>query len=968
MNRKQRVKMIVRVLLSPFTRDPFERQDLLLENAKAYRRLRDHDGLYRNLVQKNEKTQKALVNSLINEIQPDRLGELGELIEKFYPSSELTDHLEHISEDSLEGYYFNVLLNLSTEFITLRDGKTSIKMWETTGSEDEFFPDSSGLYKVELWSEISRVITPDVLIAGYYVRCGIKDIEYLRRLPDNIFLSDNIFSQISRKGLAETHLHLSAGMSYLSVWEAVTDPSAQRRTSRKGTSIYQKKQRHEQETHSELIIAGWLRLMMAKYLEACQNKLVAEDILPFYLHDDMKRHNKTLEQEVLEYVLEGRGNESNTISNLLQKSASCSSILMDRYAVMPNTSDIDVLARGLYSRYRTLQTAPEILLLFFALDHIRHFPSHSEFQHVFLCYLRIKNAYFSHKLQSTGMSGLTFFREYFAEATSSLVIRTDEDSKKRQLAYQAAFRNQFHCADLVKLEVKVAPPAPTSRQANNGAGEYRLALTEQITEIMTAYLSVLQEANNLRMQKQQVPTLGIIYHLIRGNMHRLPGDMCWAVETSAGPGDVISTIRRQSTAFVEGLQYLLRKVPYLSEYIVGLDVASEELYAEPWVYAPVYRRARNRYCTYPIQLDTGDYMQNIGFTYHVGEDYHHVISGLRHIDEVLTYFGYKAGDRLGHGMALQVDLPEWAHNNEVTLLPTMEYLENLLWIWSLCSEDSANLLQYLPGLEKEIMELATKLYSNVKGLSPRVLWSAYRLKFQTLSDDFCRQMEMMYLRPSEDASFSPMSYQLPMQRSFCVRNWRDTQDGNCHLPWDTNVWDAEKLLLTHYCPAYERCYRKPYFAFTDQKKLALYQAVQLYMREKVQKMGIYIETNPTSNLLIGDIRSLQEYPIDTLNNRFLQEPSSATVLISVNSDDPLIFNTNIENELALVYHMLLYRNIDRERVINWIDKVRKYGLNSSFIRKTKDLKTQVSQIKEIISHLARLRKELIGGDEQEWND
>ena len=77
----------------------------------------------------------------------------------------------------------------------------------------------------------------------------------------------------------------------------------------------------------------------------------------------------------------------------------------------------------------------------------------------------------------------------------------------------------------------------------------------------------------------------------------------------------------------------------------------------------------------------------------------------------------------------------------------------------------------------------------------------------------------------------------------------------------------------------------------------------------------------------------------------------------------MIFNTNVENELALVYHMLLYRNIDRERVINWIDKAREYGVNSSFIRKTKDLKTQESQIKEMIKHLAQLRKELIEGDE-----
>ena len=253
MNRKQRVKMIVRILLMPFTRKPFDRQDLLLEYAKACQSLRDHKGPYSKLIRKSEKARNVLVNSLVPEVQPDRLGEVAQLLEKFYPSIELTKYLDAASGEGLEGYYFNVLLNLSTELITLRDGKVSIKMWETPNGRDEFFPDSSGLYKVELWSEISRVLTPDALIAAYFVRCGIEDVQYLRCLPDNIFLSDTIFSQISRKGLAETHLHLSAGMSYQSVWEAVTDPSAQLLMPQSGLSTYQKQQRQEQAEHGKSV-------------------------------------------------------------------------------------------------------------------------------------------------------------------------------------------------------------------------------------------------------------------------------------------------------------------------------------------------------------------------------------------------------------------------------------------------------------------------------------------------------------------------------------------------------------------------------------------------------------------------------------------------------------------------------------------------------------------------------------------
>lgn len=139
------------------------------------------------------------------------------------------------------------------------------------------------------------------------------------------------------------------------------------------------------------------------------------------------------------------------------------------------------------------------------------------------------------------------------------------------------------------------------------------------------------------------------------------------------------------------------------------------------------------------------------------------------------------------------------------------------------------------------------------------------------------------------------------------------------------------------------------------------------MRQKVQHMGVYVETNPTSNLLIGDIRSLQEYPIDTLNDRLLREKSRTAVLISVNSDDPLIFTTNVENELALVYHILLYRGMAREQVIAWIDKVREYGLNSSFIRSIKGKQRQKDELRQIIGCLKQLRKELMEGCELEWS-
>lgn len=981
MNRKQRVSMIVRMLLFPVTRPPFSPQDLLLKRTQAYRGLVNSDGLYyQPKLKEYHKAHKELIRSLEAEMKPDRLSELGELLEMFYPEGELLSYLHTVPVERLEGFYIQTLLQLATEFITLRDGKVSIKLWDSVNSDRsktrrEVFPHSSGLYKVELWSEISRVITPDVLIAGYFVQCGIRDPHYLKDIPDNIALSDTLLMRVNGKGVAETHLHLSAGMNYLSVWEAVTDPAALRITPLQSKSSYQRFQIEEQQANRNLLVAGWLRLMLAKYLLDEQSPTAKRlyDLPEYYIWLENKAEKKRLkmasipeadaslegsvtmeiEMALLQTILSDSAADkcpSRLYDFLEQKNEQYLGILYTDYNVDPHETDLDVLIRGFYRHYKSLNTPGEMLLLFFSLQHIVDFPAHTGFQRVFVCYLRIKNNYFNNKLQSTGVSGLNFFRRYFTSATTAALIRKGEDIKKIRLAYRAAFLNQFHCTCLKKLEVKISPPRPQVDSSDSSVVIRRL-IAKQLLEIFSVYLDIITDFQPISAH-QQPPTLGIVYHLIRSGVSRSPFNMCWAMDTQAGPQDLVNRLRREGEQFVTELQELLHSVPFLSEYVVGLDVASEEIDTEPWVYAPVYRKARNRMNTIPIQLDCGHSIQNLGLTYHVGEDYYHIISGLRHIDEVLTYLGFKSGDRLGHGLALQVNMSEWIHNNEVVSLPIMEHMENLLWMWSLCGQKSKGLSDYLPQLEKEIMELAYTIYHNTKGLTPQILWTAYTRKFNPLDQQFCVQMEQQYLCSSTDC---PPSKQYPAQRSFCSRSCQAVSEcSSCQNIHCDYVWDADKLLLTHYCPVYSLHYKSPYFTAVGSEKLPLFQAVQDHMRDKVQTSGIYVETNPTSNLIVGDICGWADHPITNLNNHNLSAMPTSSILISINSDDPLLFNTNVENELALVYHTLIYQGISREDVLDWMDKVRQYGMDSSFIRQVKSADIQIRELETIKKYLAKL--------------
>ena len=109
------------------------------------------------------------------------------------------------------------------------------------------------------------------------------------------------------------------------------------------------------------------------------------------------------------------------------------------------------------------------------------------------------------------------------------------------------------------------------------------------------------------------------------------------------------------------------------------------------------------------------------------------------------------------------------------------------------------------------------------------------------------------------------------------------------------------------------------------------------IRELVSE-GIGIETNPSSNYLIGTIRKYEEHPIIRFNSRKLNPTASNMSLnVSINTDDQGVFDTLLENEYALMALALKkaknekYEAIyDIEDIYEWIDYVRRMGVEQTF--------------------------------------
>ena len=118
-----------------------------------------------------------------------------------------------------------------------------------------------------------------------------------------------------------------------------------------------------------------------------------------------------------------------------------------------------------------------------------------------------------------------------------------------------------------------------------------------------------------------------------------------------------------------------------------------------------------------------------------------------------------------------------------------------------------------------------------------------------------------------------------------------------------------------------------------------------------------MEANPTSNLAIGSARNMDDSHVFRLNfpGTVLAENNQPLnphkLLLTLNTDDLSIFNTTSENELAYMYHSMTHQGYSKEDALIWIDKIRQYGLDSSFVREIRSPGQQYLEIDRLLKEI-----------------
>lgn len=842
---------IVQISILPFSDERFLEKDFFHDLLKSKKIYVDYENMKESTYQQvKEKYHVSNIDSIHM------------LIEKYYPIKLFQNNQRNSSQILMER-----LNDISTCFISQRNGEFSLKYWRNDTYE-KLFEAFDGFNKIELWNSFSRHFCMDVLVANYLLENGMDKYQYLNGYYWLINIGDLQLDGILKKGVSETHLHMSAGIYFSTMWEnllQITNSSVEKHPFLKEVN--------RNQYVEEIYQASLFRIFSSKFLS-------------------MRRNDKTLNFEC--FLKHSQGSiQYDVIYSIIKRKQE--SLIKD----YKETYDVFLKEYGTVENLlldERIHTTPENVFLFESLKYLKT-DNDQVYGRLFWRYITLKNIIYQGVTQSNNCSGLLYFQKYFRKATS-VVMNTEE-------YYKSILLNQIYNNYLTKLEVRISPP---SVHTNN-----KKSIKRQMCDYLIQILSIYKKLVSNPYLENRVPQFGMVIHFVK-QKDRTFFEKCWCLDETNRYHYFYGKMQKEYLQLVEEIKDLRQNIPELADYIVGIDAASIENNVEPWVFAPIYQAARDskmKLCNLNAGLQP---IKNLGFTYHVGEDFRHILSGLRHIDEVVEHFGYHAGDRIGHGIALGIDVEHWYEANRIVMMPRIEYMENLLWLWGIGKKLHID----FSYLEREILKLADCIYCNLQGINVYLLWKAYQSRFQLFTPE---PNYMLYIGACNTNDNVPSD--------ICKRIDRSKQ----------LFWDEKALAHSYHCKCYlERMYEVIQVK-VEKSELDMIRDCQKYMREKISSNGIVVETNPSSNLSIADIERLFEHYIISLNQKGLEDAKSDGLIITVNSDDPAVFNTSTSNELAYMFYLLLDKGYSRDTILEWINKVRQWGVDTSFVGDdTKDVK------------------------------
>jgi hypothetical protein len=369
------------------------------------------------------------------------------------------------------------------------------------------------------------------------------------------------------------------------------------------------------------------------------------------------------------------------------------------------------------------------------------------------------------------------------------------------------------------------------------------------------------------------PTIWVLHFIRDGGKRR-----------DSGAQAVIRRHYRTAQKLVMTLEY----EPELLRSVRGIDVASRELSGPLWYLAAPIRHVLDKS---RVVASRGRDLQGLHLTIHAGEDFRHLLGGLRSIHEPFWWDLMHRGDRLGHALAIGLDPKRWCEEHPVVVMPRHERMLDLAWLLSFVST------------------------RRLDGVSARTLFGAQ----EELSRRLC-EWGVEYKGASED--FLELARNLGRPQIWSRINaphWTDA-----HFEGDPVLRLLKRLLAARDCTSSSELVEVS--TEGDWRDLLV---VRDELARLLSRWRTPIEVNPSSNLLIGGLTHALDQPLFHLDPMSAEDPRG--LVLTLSADDPLCFATTLSDEFAYAWAGMVFgAGIPPGHAQEWLERAARAARRAAF--------------------------------------
>ena len=339
--------------------------------------------------------------------------------------------------------------------------------------------------------------------------------------------------------------------------------------------------------------------------------------------------------------------------------------------------------------------------------------------------------------------------------------------------------------------------------------------------------------------------------------------------------------------------------PGLRRWMRGIDAAGNELHAPPEVFASCFRLCRQAGLTRR--------------SFHAGEDFPHLLSGMRTMFDVLELLDLCEGDRIGHGTAMGINPALWIRRMPGNItLPKGDWLLDLLAAWRLLRRAGATAEAY--RVERDLAELASQLFG--RDITCPALERAMRF----------RDLNLTYLQQAQ--------YETKLDWSPGITPLNDLQRAEANRVAEAVRNHGADLVLLWEWLSDEKVRKRSWelievsTSYLDDRTCLRMQ--QELMRE-VAKRRVLIETLPSSNVRISQYQDFGEHhSLRWMGVPGFKQEGDPAIMVTLGSDDPGIFAGDLRGEFYQLYAVLRENGFNDREALGFLVPINERGREYRF--------------------------------------